>query len=146
MWLYFREMGSLAKTATGSIGVRQSPLVALFPPRVRRGILWTVGEVHFLPSPLRERFPRLNKISTSLKKWLQTFECVYSNKPGHRNDWNYYLEGAVKNFDPPIYALRGSLEALRRGQYFVAEDDTDLVLDKLCSRLRLRDVRCRQGA
>jgi hypothetical protein len=143
LWLYFRHMGALSRAADGSLDVRRSPLVTVFPPRVRRGILWTVGEVHFLPTPLRETFPELHKVSMSLKGWLESFSCVYSNKPGHQNDWNYYLEGAIKNFDPPVYALGGSVEALQRGQYFVAEDDNDAVLDKLCAKLRLRDVHCK---
>jgi hypothetical protein len=146
VWLYFRSMGPLAKTADGSIDVKRSPLASLFPPTVRRGILWTVGEMHFLSTPLRATYPRLHAVSTSLKKWLETFECIYSNSPGHHNEWNYYLEGSVKNYDPPVYALAGGLEALRSGRYFVSDGDNDFILDKLCSTLRLRDVHCKQEA
>lgn len=138
LWLYFRLFGALAKTADGSIDVKRSPLVSLFLPTVRREILWTVGEVHFLPTPLRATFPKLHATSASLKKWLEPFDCVFSNRAGHRNEWNHYLEGSVRNWDSPIYALPGGLEALRRGQYFVAVEDTDFVLDRVSSTLRLR--------
>lgn len=146
VWLYFRSMGSLARANDGSIDVPRSPLVGFFPPRVRRGILWTVGEVHFLSTPLRATFPALNRTSNSLKKWLETFPCIFSNKRGHPNDWDYYLEGSIRNNDPPVYALTGALEALSQSRYFVSDDDGDFVLDKLCSALRLRDVHCRPEA
>src|SRR5918995_2936300 len=142
IWLYFQSMGALAKAADGSIDVKRSPLVSLYLPTVRRGVLWTVGEVHFLPTPLRSTYPRLHAISTSLKKWLETFECVFSNQPAHHNEWNYYLEGSVRNDESPIYALAAGLDALRRGRYFVAAADNDFILDKLCSTLRLRDGHC----
>ena len=144
-WLYFRSMGPLTEAADGSIDTKRSPLISLFPPRVRRGILWTVGEVHFLPTPLRSTYPALHAISSALKRWLEKFECVYSNKPGHHNDWDYYLEGSVRNYDPPVYALAGGLEALRSGRYFVSDHDNAATLDKLCSMLRLRDVHCTGG-
>jgi hypothetical protein len=140
LWLLFRSSGALAKTADGSIDVKRSPLVSLFLPTVRRKILWTVGEVHFLPTPLRSAFPKLHGVSTSLKKWLEAFDCVFSNRARHRNEWNHYLEGSIRNWDSPVYALAGGLEALRRGQYFVAVEDTDFVLDRVCSTLRLRGV------
>jgi len=142
LWLYFRSIGTLAKAADGSVDEKHSPLVSLFLPAVRRGVLWTVGEVHFLPTPLRPTYPRLHAISASLAKWLDTFECVFSTRPGSRNEWDYYLEGSVRNWDSRVYALAGGLEALRRGQYFVAAQDNDPILDGLCSRLRLRGIQC----
>ena len=142
-WLHFRSIGPLVYGADGRIDARRSPVVTLFWPRVRRGVLWTVGEVHFLATPLRQSFPALHRLSVSFKKWLECFDCVFSNKPGRIiNDWAYYLEGSIQNRDPPIYALPGGLEALRSGQYFVADDDTDFRLDKLCAALRLRGVQC----
>jgi hypothetical protein len=142
LWLHFPSLGPLAKAADGSVDVKNSPVASLYFPTERRGILWTVGELHFLPTPLRATYPRLHAISASLRKWLATFDCVFSNQPGHRNEWDYYLEGSVRNWDAPVYALNGGLDALRRGQYFVAAADNDFVLDQLCSRLRLRGVQC----
>jgi hypothetical protein len=141
-WLHFRSLGPLATAADGAVEFERSPLAGLVVPTVRRGILWTVGEVHFLPTPLRSTYPQLHAVSTALRRWFETFDCVFWNRPGHRNEWDYYLEGSVRSRDPPVYALTGGLEALRRGQYFVAAEDNDFVLDKLCSQLRLRGVQC----
>jgi len=141
-WLHFRSIGPIVHDADGRVDPCRSPVVTLFSPRVRRGILWTVGEVHFLPTPLRRSRPALHRVSSSFKKWLEGFDCVFSHEPGVTNEWSYYLEGSVQNWDPPIYALPSGLEALRSGQYFVAEEDNDFRLDKLCAALRLRGVQC----
>ncbi len=60
-------------------------------------------------------------------------------------EWSYYLEGSVKNYDPPVFALPSGFRALKAGQYFVAEDDTATRLDELCSSLRLRGIHCEKG-
>ncbi|HZN24774.1 MAG TPA: hypothetical protein VFB75_11140 [Burkholderiales bacterium] len=142
LWLHFRSLGPLAMADDGSVDFKRSPLAGLVLPRVRRKILWTVGEVRFLATPLRSTYPRLYALSSSLRKWLESFECVFCNRPGHRNEWDYYLEGSVRSWDAPVYALNGGLDALRRGQYFVSAEDNDFVLDGLCSSLRLRGVQC----
>lgn len=139
-WLYFRTLGTLVYGEDGKVDAKRSPVATIFPPRVRRGILWTIGEVHFLPTPLRETFPALDKISRTFKKWLETFPCVYRN--GEQNEWDYYLEAGSQGIDVAIYALEGGLDALKAGRYFVPEDATETVLDKLCSTLRLREVYC----
>lgn len=59
LWLHFDEFGPLLAAREG-LDRNGSPLVTFFPPRVRRGILWTVGEIHFLATPLRTRFPGLH--------------------------------------------------------------------------------------
>jgi hypothetical protein len=139
--LHFRELGPLTEAPDGSIDGKASPVVTFFSPRVRRGILWTVGEVHFLPTPLRKRYPVLHEISASFSKWLSTFPCVFSNKTND-NEYNYYLEGSVKNFDPPVYAFESGLKALKAQRYFVSDEDTDARLNDLCKALRLRGVNC----
>ena len=72
--LYFRESGPLEYDAKGAINPKASPVATIFLPRVRRGALWTVGEVHFLSTPLRQRFPALHKVSSAFSKWLAGFE------------------------------------------------------------------------
>ena len=141
LWLHFRTLGPLAKAAENSFDLERSPLAGLVLPTVRRGILWTVGKVHFMPIRMRSTYPRLHAISASLRKWLETFDCVLSNQPGFRNEWDYYFEGSVKN-GAPVYALSGGLDALRRGQYFVNRDSDDFVVDKFCAQLRLRGIQC----
>ncbi|WP_165070915.1 hypothetical protein [Paludisphaera rhizosphaerae] len=141
--LYFRGMGPLAQMPDGSgIDVRRSPLVSLFRPVLRRGVLWTTGEVHFLPMPLRRNCPPLYALSLQFKKWLSSFDLVFTNEPSWPGEWNYYLEGSIKNFDPPVLALPRAAQALRKGQYFVDLSDNDYILDKLCRSLRHRGVEC----
>jgi hypothetical protein len=137
---HFTACGGLSRDGEGAIDPKNSPVVTVFLPRVIRGALWTVGEVHFLATPLRERFPVLHKVNAQFAKWLLQSECVFSNKPGGASKWNYYLEGSTRNFDPPIYGLPSGLSALQDGRYFVGDDDPPIVIEKLCSALRLRGV------
>ena len=139
--LYFPECGPLIQGADGRIDPAASPVVNVLVPRIRRGALWTVGEVHFLANPLRERFPALNRISREFSRWLAAHECVYSRRK-QRDPFSYYLEGSIRNFDSEIFALASGLRALKEGQYFVADDDTEFRLDAICKALRLRGVEC----
>lgn len=143
LWLYFRQCGPLSNSENdGSVNPQQSPIASIFLPQIRRGVFWTVGEVHFLATPLRKRFPELHKVSTAFGKWIKNFECVFSNKPGFNNEWNYYLEGSIRNYDQPVFAFESALHALKKGQYFVGDGDNTFVLEKLCSSLRLRAIQC----
>jgi hypothetical protein len=45
--LYFRESGPLQMQSHGTVDFKRSPVVSVVLPRVQRGVLWTVGEVHF---------------------------------------------------------------------------------------------------
>ncbi len=135
--LHFRELGPLATEAGHPVAAR-SPVVNVFLPRVRRGILWTVGEVHFLATPLRQLFPGLQRVSLAFRRWLARQECVYAGPYPKVSAWAHYLEGSVRNYDPPIYAFPSGAEALRKGQYFVGDGDNELVLDRVCAALRPR--------
>ena len=139
--LHFPESGPLVYAAGGLIDAKASPVASVFVPRVRRGVLWTVGEVHFLATPLRERFPSLHRLSNAFSKWLSAHECIYSNKRAS-NPFSYWLEGSVRNHDSDVFALESGLGALKDGRYFVADDDTEFRLDAVCSSLRLRGVAC----
>src|SRR5262249_15027424 len=54
---HFRLLGEQVVADDNSVDVHRSPLVTVFVPQVRRGILWTVGEVHFWATPLRQLYP-----------------------------------------------------------------------------------------
>jgi hypothetical protein len=104
--LYFRALGRLAQSPDGSgVDVRRSPLVSLFGPTRKRGILWTAGEVHFLPTPLRLTFPVLHSLSRRFGRWLSGFDRVFSQVPTFRREWDYYLEGSLRNYDVDIYSM-----------------------------------------
>jgi hypothetical protein len=137
--LYFREMGELSYDESGGINAKLSPVVTIFLPKIRRGILWTLGEVHFLATPFRQQYPLLYNISRAFNKWLSGHELVYSSK---RNDnpFSYYLEGSAKNKGSDIYAFKLGFDEIKSGRYFVSEDDNEARLDKICGYLRLRGL------
>lgn len=139
--LHFSTCGKLSHAPDGKIIGDESPVATLFVPRVERGVLWTVGELHFLASRMRDRFPELAKISAGFAKWLKTQPCVFSNE-ANQNEFSYYLEGSIRNYDPPIYAFDTGLTALSAGQYFVGDSDNEYVTGVLCRALRLRGVNC----
>ncbi|WP_206026266.1 hypothetical protein [Roseimicrobium sp. ORNL1] len=139
--LYFREMGPLVHDDNGRLEFRKSPVANLFLPQIKRGVLWTVGELHFLATPLRQLFPELHKISRKFAGWLSSHECIFTHGNAG-NPYDYYLEGSVRSFDCPIYAFESGLAAIRRERYFVAESDRDSLLDTVCRALTLRGVKC----
>ena len=142
--LHFQNVGPLSMSADGNIDPKASPLATVFPPRLRRGVLWTVGEVHFLPTPLRKLFPGLHSISVAFSRWLSERDCVFSVDRA-TDDFSHYLEGSVRNHDQPIFAFPSGLAALRSGRYFVGDDDNEYMLDRLCTALRLRGVTCEEA-
>src|SRR5687767_13224566 len=81
-FLHFAMLGSLHyMPQTGAVDPKRSPIASLFPPENLRRVLWTAGEVHFLPTPLRTLFPKLDAISRRFAKWLRNFDCVFEG-PG----------------------------------------------------------------
>lgn len=138
--LHFDHYGSLAIDGSGILDPAASPLVSIFLPQVRRGILWTIGEVHFLATPLRKRFPPLQAVSSAFSAWLAGHEQIFP--PKGQDDFSYFLEGSVRNNHPPVFALPSGLAAIREGRYFVGDDDNDSYLDRICRALRLRGVTC----
>jgi len=83
----------------------------------------------------------LDRINKLFGKWLREFELVFSHQPAAQaHNWNYYLEGGIMNRAKEIFALPESMDALRRGQYFVRHGINDSSLGKLTKALRLRGV------
>ena len=139
--LYFRTLGPLVRMPDEpqKIDVSRSPVVNIFAPRRRRGVLLTAMEVHFLTT--LSHFPAMGAINRAFHRWLGQAERVYSAKPSAAlSDWDYYLEGSIRNFAEEVFALPSAMEALRKGQYFVTDRESDVLIDKLCKSLRLRGV------
>ncbi len=130
---HFQEFGALDSDA------RKSPIVNVFLPIRKRDALTTIGEIHFVATRL-SAFPGLKKISKQFRDWLGENPCVFSQRPDFGHEWDYFLEGSVRNWDADIHALPAGMAALRRGAYFVARDDNDSVLDRVCRVLKLRGV------
>ena len=139
---HFKDLGPVVSMPDGTPDKINSPVVTVFSPTVKRGVLWTVGEVHFLPTPLKVKFPKLDSVSRAFAKWLKERPCVFSNKPGSVNEFDYYLEGSIRNYDPPLYAFPSGVAALTQGQYFVSDDETAPRLESICKALRLRGIDC----
>ncbi len=74
--LHFAHLGTLAYRVDGQIGATRSPVVTVFSPQVKWGVLWTVGEGHFLASPFRSLFPELRHVSKDFSLWLAGHDCV----------------------------------------------------------------------
>jgi hypothetical protein len=139
--LYFREFGALAYDPEGKIDAERSPIVTLHLPQIRRGVLWTVGEVNFRSTNIRSVSPRLEAVHKAFRRWLAGFDLVFENRQGVESPLGYYLEGSSKNWGSgKIYALPSGLAALQRGQYFVSSRDHNL--ETVCRTLRLRGVDC----
>jgi hypothetical protein len=140
--LYFREFGPLVLSDDGSLNSHRSPMVSIFLPRIRRGILWTVGEIHFLGTPLRKLYPGMENLNRRFSAWMRQSECVFDKGRCPRPEWTYHLEGSSQAYRSPIFALPSGLEALNLGRYFVARNESEFQLDKLCKQLWLRGVQC----
>ena len=129
----FRQFGPLTADS------KTSPLVNVFLPVRKRGVLSTAGEVHFLATPLSQ-FPELAKINRCFRKWISQYVLVHSMSRKHDHAYDYYLEGSLKNWDSDIFALPQGLVSLQAGSYFVSGEDTEWPLEKLCRQLKLRGV------
>jgi hypothetical protein len=115
------------------------PLVNVFMPVRKRGVLTTIGEVHFLARPL-SAFPALNQVNKRFRNWLRANPCVYSHRPDFVHEWDYFLEGSAREWDSDIFALPAGMAALQRGSYFVSADDNERRLDLVCRAMRLRGI------
>jgi hypothetical protein len=137
---HFKSLGPLRQKPDGSVDSERSPIVTVNLPRVRRQILWTVGEVHFLAMPLSQ-FPELAKLRRSFLRWFEEFPLIYDHHPSGPHEFDYYLEGSAMNWGP-IRAFPTGLSALKSERYFVSCRETDGSLSTLCKKLRLRGVTC----
>lgn len=93
--IHFHEMGPLMEMASGKIDTEQSPIIWIQKPKQIRRSLWTSGEVIFSPTPLREKFPEMERINRKLAKWFRDFPLVYAQRKQEiQYEWAYYLERA----------------------------------------------------
>ena len=89
--LYFREMGPLVYNAKGDVDANRCPVVNLFLPKTKRSVLWTVGEVHFLATPLRQLFPPSQYTLRNFPGGSRR-EIAILPETGVSNPYDYYLE------------------------------------------------------
>ena len=139
--LHFRTFGPLAYDNAGKIDVSHSPVATIVFPAVRRGILWTVGEVNFLATLSFPENKSLRGVASSFSRWLRSHQRVHERRPSANCPFAYYLEGSSRNWGD-IYALRSGLEHLKSGGYVVSHKDKELAIDRVCRSLRLRGIDC----
>lgn len=139
--LHFRDFGPVQENDDGSVDIRRSPLVSVYPARESHGALLTVGEVHFLVAPSRT-IPRYHAVLTAFRRWLRKHDTVFEQLPKPPGDFAYYLEGSIQNIAPTIYSFPSGLDELRNGRYFIAEGDAHGDLSALQQKLRLRGIEC----
>jgi hypothetical protein len=138
--LHFRAYGGLVSGGSGGFDVSGSPLVSVFPPTVRRKVLWTVGEIHFLTKDLRTRYPDLDALRRRFQRWLETHQLVWERRRDGEEGYSHFLEGGIKNVAERVYALPSGLAAYEDRQYFVGHGEADVTLDRVCKTLRLRGI------
>jgi hypothetical protein len=139
--LHFEACGPIQYLADGTIDANHSPVAALVLPILRRGVLWTVGELRIPATPLKSQYLALHRVSLAFSEWLGNFHRVFSSK-GEAQGFDYQFEGSVRNTCKEIFAFKSGLDALNGGRYFIANSDNDALLDKVCKQLRLRGVEC----
>jgi hypothetical protein len=139
---YFDVLGPIEADEQGRFSVHSSPMVNVFLPKTRRGVLWTAGEVHFLTKRSAPAGKAMQSIHRRFQRWLTTFTQVYGSGTAPDLEMSYYLEGSVRNFASRVVALPDGLSALHDGKFIVLDQDNEAVLDKLCRTLRLRGIEC----
>ena len=90
---YFREFGPPSNDR------KKSPLVSVFMPVRKHGVLLTCGEVHFLATPM-SLFPRLRAMSREFRKWLSQFTRVFSCAKISSRNGITILKGAFGTVTP----------------------------------------------
>ncbi|HXE53372.1 MAG TPA: hypothetical protein VN541_10170 [Tepidisphaeraceae bacterium] len=138
--LHFHNLGPLTSSAEGGIDQARSPLVWIVKPKLVRSCLWTAGEVTFTGTPLATSFPELQKLNRRLSRWFHAFPSIYDDRQAGESKWSYFLEGSIKNWDGPLFALPAAYNALRKGQYFIDHRDNGEFVDRISRQLRLRGV------
>lgn len=138
--LHYAQFAESAQSPDDSFDPSRSPIVSIYFPKVRRGALWTVGEVHFLHKS--KDFPALERLRKRFQAWINKSPVIWNRKHEGDETYGYYLDGTVKNVADAVFALPSGLTAYETGQYFVAESDNEGVLDRVCSALRLRGFDC----
>lgn len=131
---WFKDFGELG------VSLEESPVIQFYPPRKIADHLWTIGRFMFPQSNLQKKYPQLNKIKKTIKEELQRGIQLWNWKHPQEGEFNYYLEGSIKNHDYEIYGMPSSVPYLRKEGYFIEGEETVGMLDTLRKTLALRGV------
>ena len=131
---WFKDLGDLGPS------LDESPVVLFYPPHKIADRLWTIGRFMFPQVHLQKKYPLLNKIKKTIKEELQRGILLWNWEHPQEGEFNYYLEGSIKNHDYEIYGMPSSLPYLRKEGYFIEGEETNGLLDTLRKTLALRGV------
>jgi hypothetical protein len=132
--LWFKEYGDLGAT------LDESPVLLLYPPRQLADRLWTIGRIMFPQTHLQKKYPQLDKIKKTIRRELQKGILLWNWRRPQEGEFNYYLEGSIKNRNYEVFGMPSSLTYLRREGYFIEGEETTGSLDVLRKALALRGV------
>ncbi len=145
--LYFPALGPVAFCASQDGHLPQvdpsvTPVVTVAAPRLVRGVIWTAGEVAFLPTPLRGNCPGLHRLSKQFHAWLSENPRAHSDPTSNEPVFPYFLRGELLNFEPPIFVFPSAMAALRNRTFFVSSHVGATYIDTLCRELRHQGIVC----
>ncbi len=117
-----------------------SPIACYTKPYLKDGKFWTIGELHFTPVKIEATFPGLHKICKSFANWLSKQELIFSNVGKTQVDqYNYFLGGDMGT-ERRIFAFPLALAGLKKGEYFVDSNVSEIYYEKWLKTLRLCGV------
>jgi hypothetical protein len=132
--VWFKDLGELGDS------LDDSPVVLIDAPRQIANGLWTIGRLTFTPTGCRSRFPGLYAMLRRVRARLESETVVWSHRSPAEGQFNYFLEGTVRNHDYVLYGFPSALRSLQSGVYFVDCDETPGTMERLRRTLRLRGV------
>ncbi len=119
-----------------------TPIVTVAAPRLVRSVIWTAGEVAFLPTPLRRNCPGLHRLSKQFLAWLSEYPRAHSHPGPDEPVYPYFLRGELLNFDSPIFVFPSAMAALRSRTFFVSSHVGAAYINTLCRELQHQGVLC----
>ena len=132
-WL--RDLGPLGNTLEGS------PVVVFYPPRKLSDRLFTLGRFFFPQPELSKHFPAIARIRRKIEGDLKSTKVLWTRGASDSGQFDYYLEGSIRNQLRTVYGMQSSIPYLRQEGYFVLGDESEAFMETLRRRLALRGVK-----
>jgi hypothetical protein len=132
-WL--RDLGPLGST------LEDSPVVVVYPPRKLSDRLFTLGRFFFPQPELSRRFPAIARIRRKVESDLKGTTVLWTRGATEPGQFDYYLEGSIRNQLRMVYGMHSSIPYLRQEGYFVLGDESEPFMETLRRKLALRGVK-----
>jgi len=118
-----------------------SPVVVVYPPRMISDRLFTLGRFFFPQPQLSKRFPAIAKIRRKIESDLKCATVLWTLGATESGEFDYYLEGSIRNQLRMVYGMQSSIPYLRQEGYFVLGDESEPFMETLRRKLALRGVK-----